>query len=107
MHSGINISDKIKMSTSIACRVTFKLFSIQVALVDILTTLGLTPNGIIGHSVGELGSAYADGSLTAEETVLAAYWRGKCITDAGLANGAMAAVGKTVNVIINTLLHFV
>lgn len=37
---------------------------------------GITPDGIVGHSVGELGCAYADGSFTAEEVILAAYWRG-------------------------------
>ena len=61
---------------------------------DILTLLGLTPDGIVGHSVGELGCAYADGCLTAEETVLAAYWRGHCVLEAKLPPGGMAAVGK-------------
>ena len=37
---------------------------------------GITPDGIVGHSVGELGCAYADESFTAREVILAAYWRG-------------------------------
>jgi len=69
--------------------------SIQVALVDVLKAVGIEPDGIVGHSVGELGCAYADGGFTAEETVLAAYWRGKCISEAKLPPGAMAAVGLT------------
>ncbi|KAL4239386.1 hypothetical protein ACF0H5_000203 [Mactra antiquata] len=69
--------------------------AIQVALVDVLTTVGIRPDGIVGHSVGELGCAYADGGLTSEETVLAAYWRGKCIQTAKLPPGGMAAVGLT------------
>ncbi|CAA9997196.1 unnamed protein product, partial [Nesidiocoris tenuis] len=72
---------------SIAC--------IQVALVDTLTALGIKPDRIIGHSAGELGCAYADGAFTAEQTALAAYWRGKSILDAKLKIGAMAAVGLT------------
>jgi len=64
-----------------------------VALVDILLAMGINPDGIVGHSVGELGCGYADGSLTAEETVLAAYWRGRCIREANLPPGGMAAVG--------------
>ena len=68
--------------------------SFQVALVDCLKAVGLEPDGIVGHSVGELGCAYADGGLTAEETVLAAYWRGRCVRDAKLPKGAMAAIGK-------------
>ena len=60
---------------------------------DVLTKLGISPDGMVGHSVGELGCGYADGSLTARETVLAAYWRGRCIQEAELPPGAMAAVG--------------
>ena len=51
----------------------------------------------MGHSVGELGCAYADGGLTADETVLAAYWRGRCVKEANLPPGAMAAVGLCTN----------
>ncbi|XP_011870702.1 PREDICTED: fatty acid synthase-like [Vollenhovia emeryi] len=67
--------------------------AIQVALVDILTLIGIHPDGVIGHSVGELGCAYADGAFTLEQTVLAAYCRGKAIVDSNLEPGAMAAVG--------------
>lgn len=66
----------------------------KVGLVDTLRLMGITPDGIVGHSVGELGCGYADGSLTAEETVLAAYWRGRCIRESNLPPGGMAAVGK-------------
>ena len=38
---------------------------------------GIQPDGIIGHSVGELGCAYADGSFTAAEAIKAAYCRGR------------------------------
>lgn len=63
------------------------------ALTDVLTMLGITPDGIVGHSVGELGCAYADGTFTAQQTVLAAYWRGRSILESKLPPGAMAAVG--------------
>lgn len=69
--------------------------SIQIALVDCLDRLEIRPDGILGHSVGELGCAYADGCLTRDETLLAAFYRGKCIEDACLPPGAMAAVGLT------------
>ena len=64
---------------------------------DLLFATGIHPDGIVGHSVGELGCGYADGSLTSEETVIAAYWRGRCIKDAKLSPGGMAAVGKWVH----------
>ncbi|ELT99721.1 hypothetical protein CAPTEDRAFT_89190 [Capitella teleta] len=69
--------------------------AIQIALVDVLRELGIQPDGLVGHSVGELGCGYADGGLTAEEAILAAYWRGQCIQEANLPPGGMAAVGMT------------
>ncbi|KAM6897707.1 fatty acid synthase [Xenentodon cancila] len=71
------------------------LAAIQIALIDLLTKMGLQPDGIIGHSVGELACGYADGSLSHAEAILAAYWRGLCIKDASLPPGGMAAVGLT------------
>ncbi|XP_020494498.2 fatty acid synthase [Labrus bergylta] len=71
------------------------LAAIQIAEIDLLTKLGLKPDGIIGHSVGELACGYADGSLSHSEAVLAAYWRGRCIKEANLPPGGMAAVGLT------------
>lgn len=58
--------------------------AVQIALTDVLTSLGVKPDGMIGHSVGELGCSYADGCFTAEQTVLAAYWRGRSILDTDL-----------------------
>ncbi|KAM9424875.1 fatty acid synthase isoform 2-T2 [Pholidichthys leucotaenia] len=71
------------------------LAAVQIAQIDLLTKLGLQPDGIIGHSVGELACGYADGSLTHSEAILAAYWRGRCIKEANLPPGGMAAVGLT------------
>jgi len=68
--------------------------AVQVALTDLLRVLEIQPDGIIGHSAGELGAAYMDGCLTAEQTVLAAYWRGRSVLDTpDLPRGKMAAVG--------------
>lgn len=69
--------------------------AMQVALTDLLSSLNIQPDGIVGHSVGELGCAYADGCFTPEQTVLSAYWRGKSIQDTELSRGKMAAVGLT------------
>uniref|UniRef100_A0A665X8P4 Fatty acid synthase n=1 Tax=Echeneis naucrates TaxID=173247 RepID=A0A665X8P4_ECHNA len=71
------------------------LAAIQIAQIDLLTKLGLQPDGIVGHSVGELACGYADGSLSHTEAILAAYWRGRCIKEANLPPGGMAAVGLT------------
>ncbi|XP_077526205.1 fatty acid synthase-like [Haemaphysalis longicornis] len=69
--------------------------AIQVALVDMFRALGVEPDGVLGHSVGEIGCGYADGGLTAEQTLLYAYWRGRCVELGGVPKGAMAAVGLT------------
>ncbi|XP_053392677.1 fatty acid synthase-like [Mercenaria mercenaria] len=96
---GVNLYDMLMNGEETTFENTINSFvgiaAIQVALVDVLTILGISPDGIVGHSVGELGCAYADGSLTAQETVLAAYWRGHCIQNAKLPPGGMAAVGLT------------
>lgn len=62
-------------------------------LVDILSSLGIKPDGIIGHSVGELACAYADGCFTLEETLLTMYWRSRILTQVDIIPGAMVAVG--------------
>lgn len=60
---------------------------------DILYELQIRPDFIIGHSIGELACAYADETLTLEQTVLATYWRGKSLLMTELETGSMAAIG--------------
>ncbi|XP_038216632.1 fatty acid synthase-like [Zerene cesonia] len=67
--------------------------AVQIGLTDVLTELGIVPDKIIGHSVGELGCAYADGCLTAEEMILSAYSRGLVSVQTPFIKGTMAAVG--------------
>ena len=66
--------------------------AIQVAIVNLLRTWGVTPAAVAGHSSGEIAAAYTTGSLTKEEAILAAYFRGYA-TRVKHADGAMAAVG--------------
>lgn len=67
---------------------------LKVALVDLLKSIGIEPDGVVGHSVGELGCAYADGTFNADQAILAAFWRGRSILESKLPQGSMAAVGK-------------
>ncbi|XP_065219793.1 fatty acid synthase isoform X2 [Planococcus citri] len=67
--------------------------AIQIALVDLLRAIGLKPDGIIGHSVGELGCAYADECFTAEQMILAAYYRGLASLETEFIHGSMASIG--------------
>ncbi|XP_072934757.1 fatty acid synthase-like [Epargyreus clarus] len=75
--------------------------AIQIGLTDVLYELGFSPNNIIGHSVGELGCAYADGCITAEEMILSAYYRGLVSLQTPLIRGSMAAVGIGYKQVIN------
>ncbi|XP_060836307.1 fatty acid synthase-like [Rhopalosiphum padi] len=77
--------------------------AIQIGLVDILKALDIEPDGMIGHSVGELGCAYADGCFTAEEMIMAAYARGRASVDTKLPDGMMAAIGLGYQSIKNRL----
>lgn len=56
--------------------------------------MGLKPDGIVGHSLGEVACGYADGCTSHEESVLCAYWRGQRIKEGSIPPGAMAAVGR-------------
>ncbi|KAL1517282.1 hypothetical protein ABEB36_001067 [Hypothenemus hampei] len=96
---GINLEDIIVNGTQETFENVLNSFvsiaAMQVALTDVLKTVGIEPDFIVGHSVGEVGCAYADGTLTTEQTILAAYSRGRAILESKLAPGAMAAVGLT------------
>ncbi|XP_077124566.1 mycolipanoate synthase-like [Ranitomeya variabilis] len=51
------------------------LFTIQVSLVALLTHWGVKPDGIIGHSVGEVAAAHCSGLLSLEDAVKVIYYR--------------------------------
>ncbi|CAG2058406.1 unnamed protein product [Timema podura] len=64
----------------------------NIALIDFINVLNIIPDGYVGHSVGELACAYMDGCFTAEETILAAYYRGLASNETELIPGYMAAI---------------
>jgi acyl transferase domain-containing protein len=43
------------------------LFAVQAGLVAVLGAAGIRPDAVAGHSVGEVGAAYAAGVLTLED----------------------------------------
>jgi acyl transferase domain-containing protein/NADPH:quinone reductase-like Zn-dependent oxidoreductase/NADP-dependent 3-hydroxy acid dehydrogenase YdfG/acyl carrier protein len=68
------------------------LFAVQVGLVELLRTYGITPQAVLGHSVGEVAAAYVAGILTMEQAVRVIYERSRAqASTAG--TGAMAACG--------------
>ncbi|KAM4027211.1 mycolipanoate synthase-like [Anomaloglossus baeobatrachus] len=51
------------------------LFTIQVSLVALLTHWGVKPDGIVGHSVGEVAAAHCSGLLSLDDAVKVIYYR--------------------------------
>ncbi|KAI0972147.1 lovastatin nonaketide synthase [Xylaria arbuscula] len=49
---------------------------LQIAIVDYLRILGLSPSVVIGHSSGEIAAAYASGGLSRLAAIKVAYYRG-------------------------------
>lgn len=65
--------------------------ALQIALVDLLVSLGVTPSSVVGHSSGEIGAAYAAGLLSHEACLKAAFSRGVCSAQA-VRNGTITGV---------------
>lgn len=73
--------------------------ALQLALIDLLTSWGIQPSSVVGHSSGELAATYASGILSFENALIAAYYRGVHMgsgaASPGSTPGAMMAVGMT------------
>ncbi len=67
-------------------------FFVQAGLLELWRALGVQPSAVIGHSAGEVASAYAGGILDLEQAILVIYERSRIQAKAaGL--GKMLAVG--------------
>src|SRR5690348_6169805 len=66
--------------------------AVQVALVNLLRGWGVLPAAVMGHSSGEIAAAYAAGSLTPDEAITLAYYRG-FVAKQQNRPGGMASVG--------------
>lgn len=49
---------------------------LQIALVDLLNSLGISPSVVLGHSSGEIAAAYASGAISHSSAVKVAFYRG-------------------------------
>ncbi|CAG9830405.1 unnamed protein product [Diabrotica balteata] len=67
--------------------------SIEIALTDLLHSLNIYPDGICGHSLGEVGCSYADGQISVEQAALLGYARGYAASNSSIIPGQMAAIG--------------
>ncbi|KAF5590970.1 polyketide synthase [Fusarium pseudocircinatum] len=50
--------------------------AVQIALIDLLASFGITPKVVTGHSSGEIAAAYASGGLSLESACRVSYFRG-------------------------------
>ena len=66
--------------------------SIQIALIDFTRSVGIEPDFLIGHSLGELVTAYADRCISKEQAILCAYGRANITMSCKLKRGMMAVV---------------
>ncbi|KAI1131714.1 putative polyketide synthase [Nemania abortiva] len=66
--------------------------ALQIGLVSVLRSWGITPDVVLGHSSGEMAAAYASGAITAESAIAAAVFRSS-LDSAPDQKGTMAAIG--------------
>jgi len=67
-------------------------FVIQAALTELLESFGIVPDAVVGHSVGEVASAYVSGALTLEDALKVSYHRSR-LQKKTAGQGKMLAIG--------------
>ncbi|MGH8558369.1 MAG: beta-ketoacyl synthase N-terminal-like domain-containing protein, partial [Methylococcales bacterium] len=70
------------------------LFALQVALAEVWKARGVTPDAVVGHSVGEVAAAYVSGALDLAAAVKVVFYRGLTMSHAS-GEGGMLAAGLT------------
>ncbi|KAL4401619.1 fatty acid synthase [Malassezia pachydermatis] len=65
----------------------------QIALFDLWVDLGVKPDVVMGHSVGEIAAMYASGALSHEKAIRTAIARSNALTLLDKVDGQMAALG--------------
>lgn len=72
------------------------IMAIQIALTELWKSWGITPEGVVGHSIGEVAAAYAASALTLEQAVEVIYHRSR-EQNRATNKGKMLAVGMPVD----------
>ncbi|KAG5984184.1 Type I Iterative PKS [Claviceps digitariae] len=71
--------------------------AVQLAMTDLLSSWGVKPNVVVGHSSGEIVAAYAAGAISLDDAMMVSYHRGQMAvllrTRHSDLKGAMLAVG--------------
>lgn len=71
--------------------------AVQIGMINLLREIGIEPDYFIGVSFGEVATGYADGCITEEQAIWAAYYRGSVFLEGSTINGGMAFIGLSYN----------
>ncbi|KAI1128976.1 hypothetical protein F5Y10DRAFT_239255 [Nemania abortiva] len=69
--------------------------ALQIALVKLLKSFGISPKAVVGHSSGEIAAAYTAGSLTLQSACKVSYFRGQL---AGKLKAKAGSIGAMISV---------
>ncbi|KIK63451.1 polyketide synthase [Collybiopsis luxurians FD-317 M1] len=72
--------------------ITVSITFFQIAMFDFLTSLGVRPTAVVGHSLGETATYYASGAISREMAVKLAVARGRALTIVDNTGGSMVAI---------------
>ena len=86
-----SVSDKNFEDTDVAQPV---IFAVQVSLVYMLEQYGIKPDGVVGHSLGEIAAAYVSGKLSLNDALTVIYKR-SCIMQRLKGKGRMLSIDLT------------
>ncbi|KAI0864625.1 6-methylsalicylic acid synthase [Xylaria cubensis] len=85
-------------------RIQILTYIIQIGLYDVLSSQGLTPQAVIGHSVGEIAASVVAGCLTREEGLRVVARRGRLYAQLrSKISGAMSLVNLPYSVVAEEL----
>jgi acyl transferase domain-containing protein/NADPH:quinone reductase-like Zn-dependent oxidoreductase len=82
--------------------------ALQIALVDLLESFGVSPEIVVGHSSGEIAAAYAAGILDHKTALEISYHRGfmsQAVQDVMTSKGSMIAVGLGEDEVVQYIEH--
>ncbi len=68
------------------------LFALMVSLAEVLSSYGIVPDAVIGHSQGEIAAAYIAGALSLDEAAKVVALRSQAVTTHLSGAGAMSSV---------------